>query len=105
MIHHFFLEWKNGQFLEDRLSVIKVKQHSLTLLFHIWQAQKVTTSWCGFFLFFFKVDFSMSQSEHLASDLLVALQGPRMSENTQRRRKELIISHLLYVKLYARQFM
>lgn len=57
-----------------------------------------------FGVFFFKVDFSMSQSEHLASDLLVALQGPRMSENTQRRRKELIISHLLCVKLYARQF-
>lgn len=103
IIHHFFLEWKNSQFLEDRLSVIKVKQHSLTLLFHIWQAQKVTTSWCGFF-FFLKVDFGMSESDHLASDLPVALQGPRMSENTQRRKKELIISHLLWVKLYAWQF-
>lgn len=54
------------------------------------------------FFFFSKVDFGMSESDHLASDLLVALQGPRMSENTQRRKKELII--LLWVKLYAWQF-
>ena len=46
----------------------------------------------------------MSESDHLASDLPVALQGPRMSENTQRRKKELFISRLLWVKLYAWQF-